>query len=407
MPRPTKKKKSTKKHPIPIAAVCGFLGSGKTTLLRRWLQEESLKDAAMIVHDFSDFGLDAELLAGEESTPIHGRLEGRVAALHGVHARDKLHSSAGQALKDILTLKPSPPVVLCESTGAARPWPLIAALTQNRRFFLRHFIVTVDALNLHRDFADGRVFTGDVSPGADAALQRAAEILAEQILFASVIILTKVDTLPQDVVDFQVSILQMLQPGVTVGLSAHAGLLLPQLEKTLPPNLAQMKAKAKQFGLDRDTPTAVGMSSLVLRDERPFHPQRLYDACQHQLGTGLYRTKGFLWLASRPEHVLLWQQSGSQIDLEIRGFWLTDAALDRDENLLPEEIEHLKAKLASQHPIFGDRCNELTLIGEEAACRAFHASLMQALCTDEEIAAWQNGEDFEDPWPKSIRHINF
>ena len=39
----------------------------------------------MIVHDLSDFGLDAELLSGEEAPPLQGKLGGRVAA-HGEHA---------------------------------------------------------------------------------------------------------------------------------------------------------------------------------------------------------------------------------------------------------------------------------------------------------------------------------
>ena len=135
---------------VPIVTLCGFLGSGKTTLLRRWRRDEALKDAPVIVHDLSEFGLDAELLSDENSKPSPGHLVGGVAALHGRHAREQLHDSAGEALEEISALEPAPPLVLCESTGAARPWPLIKALTQNKRFFLRHFIVTVDALNLHR-----------------------------------------------------------------------------------------------------------------------------------------------------------------------------------------------------------------------------------------------------------------
>ena len=50
----------------PLVVLCGFLGSGKTTLLRRWRRDESLRDAAAIVHDLSEFGLDAELLSGDD-----------------------------------------------------------------------------------------------------------------------------------------------------------------------------------------------------------------------------------------------------------------------------------------------------------------------------------------------------
>lgn len=391
---------------LPLTVVCGFLGSGKTTLLRRWRYDEALQGAAIIVHDLSEFGVDVELLADETSKPKPGRLIDRVAALHGTHAREQLYASAGRALEEIADLVPPPPHVLCESTGAARPWPLIMALTQDHRFQLRHFVVTVDALNLHRDFADGGVLIGEAMPSHDTALKYAAEVLAEQLIFASVVILTKIDTVPRPIVDGQVRILRQLQPQATVGLSAQAGLLLSQLEATPAPDLAELERRAEQFGLNADTPTASDVEALVLRDPRPFHPQRLYDACQNELGTGLYRTKGFLWLASRPADVLLWQQSGSQIALEITGLWMAEAVHNHHGKLLAMEVELLRKQLKAKHPIFGDRNNELTLIGLPDACRRFASALRRALCTEDEIAAWERGEAFADPWPQSLRTLS-
>ncbi|MDA7860303.1 GTP-binding protein [Akkermansiaceae bacterium] len=390
---------------VPIVTLCGFLGSGKTTLLRRWRRDKALKDAPVIVHDLSEFGLDAELLSDETSKPSPGRLVGGVAALHGNHAREQLHESAGAALKEISTLDPAPPLVLCESTGAARPWPLIKALTQNKRFFLRHFIVTVDALNLHRDFEDGKILTGAPANSQDLALRHVAEVLAEQIAFASVIILTKIDTVPKPNVEAQVQILQALQPQATIGLSAQAGILLPQLETTPAPKLSVLESRANEFGLTQQSATVDSVDAIVIRDPRPFHPERLYEACRNKMGTGLYRTKGFLWLASRPRDVLLWQQSGSQIALELTGLWRAELAHNRDGKLLAEEIEHLKALLKTKHPLFGDRHNELTLIGLKADRESFASSLQDAFCTDDEITAWQRGETFPDPWPSSLRQI--
>lgn len=390
---------------VPIVTLCGFLGSGKTTLLRRWRRDKALKDAPVIVHDLSEFGLDAELLSDETSKPSPGRLVGGVAALHGNHAREQLHESAGAALKEISTLDPAPPLVLCENTGAARPWPLIKALTQNKRFFLRHFIVTVDALNLHRDFEDGKILTGAPANSQDLALRHVAEVLAEQIAFASVIILTKIDTVPKPNVEAQVQILQALQPQATIGLSAQAGILLPQLETTPAPKLSVLESRANEFGLTQQSATVDSVDAIVIRDPRPFHPERLYEACRNKMGTGLYRTKGFLWLASRPRDVLLWQQSGSQIALELTGLWRAELAHNRDGKLLAEEIEHLKALLKTKHPLFGDRHNELTLIGLKADRESFASSLQDAFCTDNEITAWQRGETFPDPWPSSLRQI--
>ena len=390
---------------VPIVTLCGFLGSGKTTLLRRWRRDATLKDAPVIVHDLSEFGLDAELLSDENSKPSPGHLVGGVAALHGRHAREQLHDSAGEALEEISALEPAPPLVLCESTGAARPWPLIKALTQNKRFFLRHFIVTVDALNLHRDFEDGKILTGVSTNSQDIALRHVAEVLAEQIAFASVIILTKIDTVPEPNVEAQVQILQALQPQATIGLSAQAGILLPQLETTPAPKLSVLESRANEFGLTQQSATIDSVDAIVIRDPRPFHPERLYEACRNKMGTGLYRTKGFLWLASRPRDVLLWQQSGSQIALELTGLWRAELAHNRDGKLLAEEIEHLKALLKTKHPLFGDRHNELTLIGLKADRESFASSLQDAFCTDNEITAWQRGETFPDPWPSSLRQI--
>ena len=390
---------------IPITVLTGFLGSGKTTLLRRWKRDDSLRDAALIVHDLSELGIDAELLSDEGSETTPGELAGRVAALHGEHARGNLKPSLKRILNQIATLTPSPTHVLCESTGAARPWPLISALTQDNRFLLRHFIVTVDALNLHRDFADGRILAGEIPERGDPALLQAAAVLAEQIAFASVIILTKVDTISKDAVDAQVRVLQRLQPEASIGLSAQAGLLLPQLDGTPAPDIEVLELRAEKLGLRKSQATASEVEASIIRDQRPFHPGRLHHAVQTQLSTGVFRTKGYLWLASRSGHVLLWQQSGSQIALELTGYWRSEIVQNKDGRLLPEEVKLLKERLESCDPVFGDRHCELTLIGLPDPCHAFANALRSAFCNEQEVTAWKKGAQFDDPWPKTLRRI--
>jgi hypothetical protein len=66
----------------------------------------------------------------------------------------------------------------------------------------------------------------------------------------------------------------------------------------------------------------------------------------------------------------------------------------------------LKMKLEKDHPVFGDRHVEITLIGLKPARAAFAAALEAAFCTDAEVEAWQRGETFPDPWPTELRRVD-
>ena len=101
----------------------------------------------------------------------------------------------------------------------------------------------------------------------------------------------------------------------------------------------------------------------------------------------------------------MWQQSGSQIALELRGYWRAEIVQNLDGNLSPDEVDYLNEQLKSNHPIFGDRHNELTLIGMRNAREDFALVLKEALCSEQEIKAWQSGEPFSDPWPDLLRKV--
>jgi len=78
---------------------------------------------------------------------------------------------------------------------------------------------------------------------------------------------------------------------------------------------------------------------------------------------------------------------------------------DPDARLLREEVAALRTRLADAHPVFGDRSCDLTVIGTARDRAVFLTGLLSCLCTDEEVAAWQRGETFPDPWPKTFRKV--
>ena len=149
-------------------------------------------------------------------------------------------------------------------------------------------------------------------------------------------------------------------------------------------------------------PESYEIGHRVLSDPRPFHPQRLWDVYNQFLGIGIYRSKGFFWLPTRDNLVLLWNQTGGSVGLEIVNYWKISALEDGSLNLSDWEKDAMRAKLSDAHPDFGDRRCQLTVIGNEAELDAFVEALGTCFCTDGEIAAWQTGDEFADPWPKSV-----
>ena len=71
--------------------------------------------------------------------------------------------------------------------------------------------------------------------------------------------------------------------------------------------------------------------------------------------------------------------------------------------LLQEEKEHLHKVLQGRDPLFGDRGNELTVIGHAMDRAVFCRELEECFCTDEEVEHWRQGGSFPDPWPTRIR----
>jgi G3E family GTPase len=133
--------------PIPVSVVTGFLGSGKTTLLNRLLKDPALKDAAVIINEFGDVGIDhllveqssdgiIELSDGCLCCTVRGELVDTLADLI-----DRLQSGKIKALSRIVI----------ETTGLADPAPVLVAVMGHpalvQALRLDGVITVVDAVN--------------------------------------------------------------------------------------------------------------------------------------------------------------------------------------------------------------------------------------------------------------------
>ncbi|MEU9456848.1 GTP-binding protein [Streptomyces sp. NPDC048277] len=130
-----------------------------------------------------------------------------------------------------------------------------------------------------------------------------------------------------------------------------------------------------------------GVSTVVWRRERPFHPQRLYAALE-DLTCAAARSRGRFWLADRPDTLLSWDAAGGALCVESAGPWLA-ALPDAAWEMVPAD-RRVAASL-DWHPEHGDRCQYLTFSSPGLDRDGLPALLDSCLLTDDEYAAGRDG----------------
>ncbi|MFE9043563.1 CobW family GTP-binding protein [Streptomyces sp. NPDC007818] len=126
-----------------------------------------------------------------------------------------------------------------------------------------------------------------------------------------------------------------------------------------------------------------GVTTLVWRRHRPFHPGRLYEALE-DLCCAAARSRGRFWLADRPDTLLAWDAAGGALCVENAGPWLAslpDAAW--------EMVPPMRRAAASLdwHPEHGDCCQHLVFTSPGLDREGVERLLDSCLLTDAEYAA--------------------
>lgn len=388
---------------IRVTILCGFLGSGKTTLLRRLLREApaSLR-LGVIVNDVSDLEVDGDLareahrLSEAEGTLV-SLYSGSISGGQRAVFREALAGFAARENLDHLII---------ETSGSTHPWAVIEDVLAHPVFELRGFITLLDARAFVADHGGGIGLMRSLVRNEEERRRGVENLFAEQLQFASTLVLTKAERLSEADLALVRRALEVLHPGArfitaSYGTTQAADLLNDG-------GFDEVRSRALARSLPQDAAgdaAAYDIGHTVIRDERPLHPRRFWEHYRRNLGLGLHRSKGFIWLASRPADVLLWNQSGGSIELELMAYWKAGIVKNPHGRLLPEEVAALEEMLRGAHPVFGDRLNEITLIGAEHDRAVFARGLHDCFCTEEEVGHWQAGGSFDDPWPKTLRQV--
>ncbi|MGA5344168.1 CobW family GTP-binding protein [Streptomyces griseoincarnatus] len=126
-----------------------------------------------------------------------------------------------------------------------------------------------------------------------------------------------------------------------------------------------------------------GVTTLVWRRHRPFHPERLYQALE-DLCCAAVRSRGRFWLADHPDTLLAWDAAGGALCVESAGPWLASLP-DAAWEMVPP-VRRAAAAL-DWHPEHGDRCQHLVFTSPGLDRDGLARVLESCLLTDAEYAA--------------------
>jgi len=390
---------------LPVTVLSGFLGAGKTTVLNHILNNRDGLRVAVIVNDMSEINIDAATVKNEIS---FNRAEEKLVEMSNgcicCTLREDLLEEIGR-----LAHEGKYDYLVIESTGISEPLPVAETFTfadedgksLSEISRLDSMVTVVDALNFLKDYDEAK-FLNEVGESLGEEDERSvADLLVEQVEFVDILLISKTDLVSEQELARLKSILQTLNTEAIQVPIEHGKVPLDKVLNTgrfsferaqqSPGWLKEMRGEhvpeTEEFGI----------SSFSYEARRPFDPQKFYDFIHSKDIAGkLIRSKGFFWLATRPQLAGIWSQAGGMARYGAAGlFW---KAVPKEQ--WPEDPEYLKAIEEQWMEPFGDMRQELVFIGQGLNKNDIIERLDRCLLTDDQLIQGHHvWAEMPDPFP--------
>lgn len=388
---------------LPVTVLSGFLGAGKTTVLNYILHNRDGLRVAVIVNDMSEVNIDASAVRSEVQL---ARKEEKLVEMSNGCICCTLREDLLLEINQLAEEKRFDYLII-ESTGISEPLPVAETFTfadEHGRSLsdvatLDTMVTVVDGANFLQDFEQAQYLADTGENLGEDDERSVADLLIEQVEFCDTLLISKTDLMdPQDLyrltaalrsLNATAEIIPIRDGQVPLNKVLGTGKFNFDKAQQAPGWLKEMRGEHTA-----ETET-YGISSFVYRARKPFHPQRFYDFLHQPWPAGrLLRSKGYFWLANRPEYAGSWSQAGGMARYGYAGmFW---AATD-EEQWPTDEDSQAEINAMWQEP-HGDRRQELVFIGQNLDRQAVFEQLDACLVNEHEFAAARALPDPFPPW---------
>ncbi|WP_052001776.1 CobW family GTP-binding protein [Lyngbya aestuarii] len=277
------------KRGMPVTIITGFLGSGKTTLLNEILANKQDLKVAVLVNEFGDINIDAQLLISTE--------EDMVELSNGCICCT-INEGLVDAVYRVLEREEQVDYMVIETTGVADPLPIILTFlgTELRDLTRLDSIVTL---------VDAETFTPEHFE-SEAALK--------QITYGDVVILNKTDLASSEKVEELERYIKTVKPSARILQTQQAKVPLPLiLDVNLTPVQQYQTTEEHRYSPHLQTD---GFVSVPFKSYSPFDLDKFEKFLTEEIPAEVFRAKGILWF-NNSEMRHIFQLSGPRYDIQL------------------------------------------------------------------------------------------